>query len=68
MIDGRFSPVRKAERYYALCAKCGQEREKRFMAQIYIKGNGYAPMRVLCHICQRCLPALLDELEVSMPD
>lgn len=60
--------AKKHDRYYALCAKCGQEREKRFMAQIYIKENGYSPMRVLCHICQRCLPAQLDEWEVSMPE
>ena len=67
-MDGRWYPVRKAPRYYGLCAKCGQEREKRFMAQIYIKANGYSPMRVLCHVCERCLPEWLDELEVSMPD
>jgi len=67
-MDGRWDPVRKAPRYFGICAKCGKEREKRVMAQLYIKADSYRPMRVLCHICQRCLPELLDELEVSMPE
>ena len=63
-----WTPSRKAARYYALCAKCGKEDEKRFMTSIYIKDGGDARMRVLCHLCERCFPQLLDELEVSMPE
>ena len=63
-----YGAVRKHPRYYAFCAKCGKEEEKRFMSQIYIKDGAYSPMRILCHICERCLPVLLDELEVCMPE
>ena len=51
-----------------VCAKCGREGMKKRMFALYIKRGGYATMRVLCHICPNCMPALLDELEVSMPD
>lgn len=63
-----WTPSRKADRYYGFCAKCGKEDEKRFMTSIYVKDGGYAPMRILCHICERCLPVLLDTLEVTMPE
>ncbi|MBQ8264138.1 MAG: hypothetical protein IJY96_05110 [Oscillospiraceae bacterium] len=57
-----------AERYYSCCVKCGREKLKKHMAHIYIKADGISPMRVLCHLCQDCLPGFLDELEVAMPD
>ena len=59
---------RPADKYITVCAKCGREGLKGKMNSIYIKADKYSPMRILCHICQRCIPALLDELEVSMPD
>lgn len=52
----------------AICAKCGNEGMKRSMTALYVKTGVYDPPRILCHICERCLPALLDELEVSMPE
>lgn len=51
-----------------ICAKCGKEGMKKNMTGLYVKTDTYAPPRILCHICGRCLPELLDELEVSMPD
>ena len=59
---------RMAPRYYANCAKCGKEQNKKRMVQVYVKNGSYAPMRILCHVCQDCMPQLLDELEVSMPE
>lgn len=52
----------------ANCAKCGHEGMKRNMTGLYVKTSTYDPPRILCYLCDRCLPALLDELEVSMPD
>lgn len=52
----------------AICAKCGKEHMKRNMTGLYVKTSVYDPPRILCHLCDRCLPVLLDELEVSMPD
>lgn len=59
---------RPSERYIAICAKCGKEGLKRNMTALYVKEGSCGLMRVLCHLCPRCMPALLDELEVSMPD
>lgn len=50
-----------------VCAKCGREGMKKKMYALYLKQGGYSTMRILCHICPNCMPALLDELEVSMP-
>lgn len=61
-------PYRKHERYYGTCVHCGRENEKRLMASLYIKENGYSPLRMLCNVCHRCLPKILDEWEVSMPE
>lgn len=52
----------------AICAKCGNEGLKRNMTGLYVKPDVYDPPKILCHICERCLPVLLDELEVSMPE
>ena len=38
------------------------------MNAIYIKARSQSQVKVLCHLCDRCLPVLLDELEVSMPE
>ena len=59
---------RPHERYIAICAKCGNEGLKKNMTSLYVKDGAYAQLRILCHLCPRCLPELLDELEVSMPD
>ena len=59
---------RPSERYIAVCSKCGREGLKKNMTSLYVKDGAYAPIRILCHICPRCLPGLLDELEVSMPE
>lgn len=52
----------------AACAKCGREGMKKRMYALYVKEGGYSNLRVLCHICPDCMPVLLDELEVSMPE
>lgn len=59
---------RQAERYYGICAKCGKEQMKKHMVSLYVKNGSYSQVRILCHICKNCLPVLLDELEVSMPE
>ena len=52
----------------AICAKCGNEGMKRNMTGLYVKSDVYDAPKILCHLCDRCLPVLLDELEVSMPE
>ena len=59
---------RPHEKYIAICAKCGREGLKKNMVSLYVKDGTVSVMRILCHICHRCMPVLLDELEVSMPD
>lgn len=59
---------RPHEKYIAICAKCGKEGLKRNMTSLFVKDGAVSTMRILCHICRRCFPQLLDELEVSMPD
>lgn len=57
-----------SEKFIGQCAKCGREGLKRNMYTLSIRTpRNYAAPRTLCHICPSCLPALLDELEVSMP-
>ena len=55
-------------RYYANCARCGERKYKKRMTALYVKEDSYSPVRILCHICPNCLPALLDYLAVGMPD
>ena len=52
-------------RFCSQCAICGRDFMKRNMTAIYTK-DGYASVKVLCHVCQNCLPKLLDFLAVSM--
>lgn len=59
---------RPADRHISICAKCSREGLKRNMNAIYIKARSQSQVKVLCHLCDRCLPVLLDELEVSMPE
>ena len=57
------------DKFIGVCAKCSREGYKRNMHTIYIREpKKYSSPKTLCHICPRCLPALLDELEVSMPE
>lgn len=60
--------TRYAPRYYAVCSKCGEEKEKKRMMALYVKRGSYAQVRVLCHFCESCFVALLDELGVAMPE
>ena len=59
---------RPHEKYIAICAKCSREGLKKNMVSLYVKDGAYSQLRILCHICRRCMPVLLDELEVSMAD
>ena len=59
---------RPDEKYIGVCAKCSHEQLKKHMVALYVKDGSYSPVKILCHICRPCLPALLDELEVSMPE
>lgn len=62
--SGRFY----APSYYAICAKCGYERLKRNMTTLLVKQGVYGTPKTLCHICVTCMPILLEELEISMPE
>lgn len=62
------SNAKYAPRYYATCAKCGREKLKKRMTAVYVKKDSYSPLRVLCHLCHDCMPSLLDQLGVPMPD
>lgn len=56
---------RPDEKYIAVCPLCGEEFLKKHMEVLYIKHGAYDNPRVLCHICQDCLPKVLEELGVS---
>ena len=59
---------RGSERFIGTCAKCGREGLKQKMATVLIRKNGHSSVKTLCHLCPNCLPRLLDELAVSMPE
>ena len=50
-----------------VCAKCGRQKLKKSMATLYVKEWPFNP-QTLCHVCEDCLPGLLDFLDVSMPE
>ena len=52
----------------AQCVKCSRLISKRISTNILVKSGPYGIPKTLCWICNRCLPAFLDELEVAMPD
>ena len=53
--------------WYAHCAKCGKVQRKMDMKKLYASVGTSCPVpKILCHLCQSCFCALLDELEVSM--
>lgn len=52
----------------AQCVKCSRLISKRISTNILVKSGPYGIPKTLFWICNRCLPAFLDELEVSMPD
>lgn len=57
-----------AHNYIGNCGKCGVRRLKRHMTAIYIKPGGRnGKMKLMCHLCERCLPDALDYLGVAEP-
>lgn len=56
------------KRFDCKCAKCGKGGQKKTMPGLYIRKNTNDTIRVLCRICPDCLPGLLDELGVEMPE
>ena len=50
------------------CAKCGREMRKMRMVALYMKESSYVNPAKLCHVCQDCLPDLLDYLGAEMPE
>lgn len=53
-----------------LCALCGEEKLKLAMNKLSFQASfshGGHPM-TMCHVCDRCLPRLLDFLEVQQPE
>ena len=55
---------RPADKFIAVCPRCGCEGLKQRMTAIYTKRTDTL-MRVLCHICDDCYTALLDELGIG---
>ena len=55
-------------RYVAVCPKCGEKGYKKDMVMLLTKTSSYKPVQKLCHVCNRCITHLLDDLGVSMPD
>lgn len=54
-------------RLFGVCAKCGRENLKRAMYTLYVAPPNRDNHKRLAHVCEVCLPALLDFLEVSIP-
>lgn len=55
---------RPAERYVAVCGRCGAEILKRNAAAIYCLRHGQT-MRVLMHLCPRCYAMFLDDYGIG---
>lgn len=54
--------------YIADCGKCGVRRLKRNMTAMYIKHGGReGKMKLMCHLCEKCLPDALEYLGVAEP-
>ena len=57
-----------AHNWVGNCGKCGTRRLKRDMTSIYIKPGGRnGKMKLMCHLCEKCLPDTLEYLGVSEP-
>lgn len=56
-----------SSRYSGKCAKCGKEALKNTMPGIYLRKPNDSH-RILCHLCSNCLPVLLADLGVEMPE
>ena len=54
------------EKFVGTCMKCGVQGLKRNMTSLYVKENGYAPMRILCHLCPKCYVDVIDSLAVAV--
>lgn len=48
------------------CAKCGRKAPKKALSHLYLKADGYCPLKILCHLCLDCLATMLDDLGVGM--
>ena len=54
--------------WLAICPRCGKLGKKREMKKLYVAVGIYNPTpKILCHICQSCFCALLDEWEIEEP-
>ncbi|MBQ9733944.1 MAG: hypothetical protein IJV74_06895 [Clostridia bacterium] len=56
---------RPDERYIATCARCGCEGLKKRMTSFYVKRGAYSNLKILCHFCEDCYVAFLDEFSVA---
>ncbi len=58
------------QRYTDCCSVCGKEMPKRTMNKILIS-YGHSSVispKLVCHICDDCLPSLFEKLEVAEPE
>ena len=62
--------VMKYVYYTECCAVCGKRSPKRDMNKIYLAyGHTSVPSpKIMCSVCDDCLPALCEFLEVNAPD
>lgn len=56
------------KRYNCKCAKCGKGGLKKSMPALYVRKEHIDSMRILCRLCPDCLPVLLADLGVEMPE
>ncbi len=56
------------KRFNCKCNKCGKAGQKSKMPGLYLRKNANDSHRILCRICPDCLPHLLADLGVKMPE
>ena len=55
------------ERYIAACTRCGEIGLKRHMKALHIRVDNSGTMRLLCHVCEKCMPEVLGYLGAGKP-
>lgn len=59
--------IKKHERLYGQCTRCGREYRKLAMYAVYIKPPHSANLKVLTHLCENCMADALEWLGTSEP-
>ena len=56
------------KRYNGNCVLCGESGPKNTIPALYLRKTTVDSHRILCRICHKCLPLLLADLGVEMPE